>query len=256
MTRVDATVDRFDQDGLVVLDERLPSSIVDRLREIACTSLSASLARVEACTSGPLGLGMDEGFAEIVQRAPGRFDVVLEARELTMSGVPVEDAPWSAAVEGILGPEARLLYRGVLMARPGAAEQPWHADGEHLFPGFPVHLPTHCLNVFVPLVDLTVDNGATELCPGSHRQTGTVVDPSRQDDDLPARIGYRGSSLTPLLAAGSVMLFDYRLVHRGLANRDLQMRPVFYLTYARPWFCDVRSFPERRLATDGATTPP
>eukprot|EP00968_Pinguiococcus_pyrenoidosus_P025058 scaffold5438_cov237-Pinguiococcus_pyrenoidosus.AAC.8 len=35
----------------------------------------------------------------------------------------------------------------------------------------------------------------------------------------------------PSLVAGDVAIFDYRLLHRGRANRSGKMRPVLYLTY-------------------------
>ena len=47
-----------------------------------------------------------------------------------------------------------IALRFVLMALPGAATQGWHADGGHLSPT--EHLPCHCLNVFVPLVDVSL----------------------------------------------------------------------------------------------------
>ena len=33
------------------------------------------------------------------------------------------------------------------------------------------HLPCHCLNVFIPLVDINPCNGPTEIKPGSHVYT-------------------------------------------------------------------------------------
>lgn len=52
----------------------------------------------------------------------------------------------------------------VVIAEPGAAEQKWHADGGHLC--IWKHLPCHCLNIFLPLVDITEELGPTELRPG------------------------------------------------------------------------------------------
>jgi ectoine hydroxylase-related dioxygenase (phytanoyl-CoA dioxygenase family) len=52
----------------------------------------------------------------------------------------------------------------VVIAEPGAAEQKWHADGGHL--SIWKHLPCHCLNIFLPLVDITEELGPTELRSG------------------------------------------------------------------------------------------
>ena len=50
------------------------------------------------------------------------------------------------------------MSAGVLMTLPGAASHPWHNDGPALFnwPNAPV-LPPHCINVFIPLVDLELN---------------------------------------------------------------------------------------------------
>ena len=34
-------------------------------------------------------------------------------------------------------------------------------------------------------------------------------------------------------AAGDAVVFDYRIKHRGIANRSLESRPVLYLTYGK-----------------------
>lgn len=49
---------------------------------------------------------------------------------------------------------------------------------------------------------------------------------------------------------GDVILFDYRVVHRGMANEGTQSRPVLYATHTRPWFSDVNNFPAERLLPD------
>ena len=92
--------------------------------------------------------------------------------------------------------------------------------------------PVHAINVFVPLVDLTMDKGPTEFIPGSH------VD---FDIDNPSRI--------TTCKAGSAVLFDYRTKHRGLGNRSGEDRPLLYLTYARPFWVDVYNFDRKRYTS-------
>ena len=48
---------------------------------------------------------------------------------------------------------------GIGHKRPGSDDQGWHTDGEHLFPGLDQHTPPHAVTVFVPLVDLSSENG-------------------------------------------------------------------------------------------------
>ena len=47
-------------------------------------------------------------------------------------------------------------------------------------------------------------------------------------------------------ASPFVEMADWRLKHRGLANRTREDRPLLYLTYARPWFVDKYNFSSER----------
>jgi hypothetical protein len=47
----------------------------------------------------------------------------------------------------------------------------------------------------------------------------------------------------PLVQAGELLLFDYRVRHRGLANGSDEPRPVAYVTYAIGAARD-RNFPD------------
>ena len=67
-------------------------------------------------------------------------------------------------------------------------------------------------NVFVPLVPLTACNGPTELRPGSHLHEGNTW-------------GHVAPRLAPLLGTGDMLIFDYRLRHRGLANNSSRQHP-------------------------------
>ena len=59
-----------------------------------------------------------------------------------------------------LGAEARLVYAGLVLNLPGSAAQPYHTDGGHLF-GKSTECPAHCLDVFVPLIDVPAELGPT-----------------------------------------------------------------------------------------------
>ena len=42
--------------------------------------------------------------------------------------------------------------------------------------------------------------------------------------------------------AGELILFDFRLKHRGLSNHDVLPRPMLYLQYCIPAFEDNANF--------------
>ena len=122
-----------------------------------------------------------------------------------------------------------LTFNGCLFSLPGANEQLWHTDGEHLFSseggefscwgkngeksnkvdffdrtsvaqGGAANnqiLPAHCINVFVPLVNVDATNGATEFCIGSHFHTKFFEDDIVwQDNSWIDRIGFDGDIVT------------------------------------------------------------
>ena len=60
----------------------------------------------------------------------------------------------------------------MVIAERDCAAQAWHVDGAHLSPA--EHLSPHVLNIFVPLVDVTL-GGGTEIKPGSHFLTRNLA---------------------------------------------------------------------------------
>ena len=52
--------------------------------------------------------------------------------------------------------------------------------------------------------------------------------------------------VAPCPRAGDALVFDYRVLHRGLAN-DAATRPVLVFTLAQPGFVDALNWPSRRI---------
>ena len=84
-------------------------------------------------------------------------------------------------------------------------------------------------------MDLTEENGPTEYFPGTH-VFGCSCDEAAK------------TSFT--VRAGSAILFDYRVLHRGLANESAESRPMLYFTYARSWFRDATNYSSVALVDD------
>ena len=53
-----------------------------------------------------------------------------------------------------------------------------------------------------------------------------------------SRRGDRG----PSLQRRDVLIFDYRILHRGRANVSVNERPILVLAYAKSWFKDILNF--------------
>lgn len=160
--------------------------------------------------------------------------------------------------------EFYLANFSLLISTPGSTTQSWHCDGGHT--SLQTHNPCHCFNVFLPLVDVPMAMGPTEVRPGSHvhtRNLAPMLLAARARKTLRAPV-------IPLLRRGDALLFDYRILHRGRANgseavdedgdddlngseRNVTFvgsgkdRPVLVMTFAKKWFVDVLNFPKRSI---------
>ncbi|MBM3262635.1 MAG: phytanoyl-CoA dioxygenase family protein [candidate division Zixibacteria bacterium] len=126
------------------------------------------------------------------------------------------------------------LPYGCNTAWPGSPVQWIHRDSKHLFPEVPYALPPATLVVNIPLVDFTLENGCTELWPGSHLIVDT--DPDIISDPY-TRWSEEKASLLPsvrtVMPAGSVVVRDMRVLHRGMPNRTNIIRSMIALVYFR-----------------------
>ena len=175
-----------------------------------------------------------DGFDVFRERGRGRYDMVLDVFDEPEYSflTDLKKAAWMPVVKKILGDDATLVHKGAFLSIPGAETQVYHQDGVHLNKKY--QKPCHAINVFIPLIDLHEKNGPTEFCIGTHY------------------LGYEDYNKhlidIPLAKAGSPVIFDYRLGHRGLGNNSKEPRPIVYLTYttASKEFRDAVNFSSKR----------
>ncbi len=130
-----------------------------------------------------------------------------------------------ALARKLMGEDLIVGEMGVVVSHPGAAAQEIHRDSDFLFGGLDleIDLPPFAMTMLVPLVDVTPEMGPTEFWPGTHRQRAET------SDEPP---------LTAHLEAGSVILIDSRVLHRGGANVSGPVRPTVYFSFHRPWYLE------------------
>ena len=133
-------------------------------------------------------------------------------------------------IEALLGPGFILGSFVAVTSLPGAADQDMHLDMPLLFGTDPEssRLPSYCLTLVIPLVELNSTNGTTAYHPGSHRMVSHAP-PST-------------APVLPEVPPGDALLFDCRVWHGGTANHARSPRPVLYNSYQRPWFRDQVNF--------------
>jgi len=89
------------------------------------------------------------------------------------------------------------------------------------------------------LVDVDTTNGPTEFRPGSVDMTRDLKKSFLRAFLTKKLRGIHG----PTLKRGDVLLFDYRVLHRGTANRSATARPILVYTFAKSYYKDNLNFP-------------
>lgn len=240
--------EQFAEDGVALMRGLVPGALLGTVNEV----MRARAAQVMAALGNrPIGIGSRDGYRELVQRSPGRFDVPMQERDLLPiwggRGSLAPEVPWLAAVRAVLGPDARPSFCGVVFSRPGSPAQQWHIDSPH---EAVEARPAHAVNVLLALSDIPLAAGPTEVARGTHRLTNHLQHPGLDRDDLlyqssneitPAMLRPAGpteleatQSAAQAMAAGDCLLFDDRILHRGLANASPNERWVAYFSYLRP----------------------
>lgn len=229
----------------------------DLLTQLLSVSKRKASAVRLALGEREIGIGSRAGFVEIVQRSPGRWDVPISSREF---GVDDEALPWWPIIAAVLGNDAQHSFSGVVSSQANSPAQYWHTDSPH---EAPEHIPAHAINVFVALHDIPLQMGPTECARGSHKLTNHLRNSSLQVDELI----YQHESTAPQtltqgincpapegvaesMSAGSCLIFDDRLLHRGLANQSDEMRHVAYFAYRRSNYFVNTHFESQRSVYD------
>jgi hypothetical protein len=206
----DALGAQLSRDGVVVLPEPLPSSFVAELR-------AAFLPLVERHRGGTEP-----------NRGTDRHQMYLPFEPPFSDPTLWADPTVLRVAERALGPDFECTYYGSDTPYPGAEHQPIHQDGGPLFPEWGPRPPIYSLALNVPLVDVDEDNGPLEWFPGADRP---------EPDVEPRRF---------TAPAGTILLRDTRVWHRGSPNVGAGPRPMLALLYTRSWY----RFPLARPSID------
>lgn len=206
---------RIREHGLIVIRDALSASVVD--------TLLADFRRRYDVHMRP---GQTKLFRNF-QTDPLRAQIPV-AIEGPVADPAVFAAPSvMAVVRSMMSDDLIVGENGVVISHPGAGPQNTHRDSDFLFGGLDreIDLPPHSMTLLIPLVDVSLGMGPTEFWPGSHRRTDEAVVTAVAPLRLP-------------LAAGTALLLDARLLHRGGANVSGPVRPSVYFSYHRRWYLE------------------
>lgn len=213
--------------GVLQIDNVFPVDMIQRLQDAFFTRYTSYFRKDNHPDALRLG---DQRYMLTVDLDPPFNDPRLYASPFVL---PI--------VQEQLGDECILGAFTAVISLPGAGKQSLHKDAGALFPATQWHhcLPSFAIQLIVPLVPLDTEVGTTRVIKGSHA--------------VPLKQAKGMDSQDPVVPLGSCLLTDYRVGHRGLANRSDRVRPILTLIYNRPWFRDPVNYakqPPLRLSDD------
>ena len=220
-------VEMFDTEGFCVIPELLDSAQLKRQREALAPWID----------DGPMGRNVFEGTRTHRIYAMLAKDPVFA--ELVAHPVSL------AWAEYYLGQSCLLSACLAIHLQPGESAQPWHTDDGHTS-----LTPPHDLlgvSTFWALDDTTVENGATEVLPGSHRWSETDFPGVLKDQDFATEedvtddLGAHPDAVKVIMPAGSLMIARGDLWHRGGANRSDTARCLITPQYCAGWLRPLES---------------
>ena len=217
---LDAAVRAVLQDGFVVLRNVVVLDHLDFLHERMLSDLEALHSRDDAPFNWNIGN---------IQQNPPPFPPYLFQDVLLNEQV-------IAVTSALLGPGVKNRFYSGNTALPSDQRQPVHADTTHLWPSLAVAHPPAEIVVNIATVDMSPENGSTELWPGTHLDV-TVT--AGKDIKIPLGVLHARRTvhppLQPTVARGSVIIRDIRMWHAGMPNRTDRPRPMIAMIHACGW---------------------
>jgi ectoine hydroxylase-related dioxygenase (phytanoyl-CoA dioxygenase family) len=197
-------IESFQRDGYVILEAALDGA--------AIAELVAALAPHEA--GHPMGRNAFEGLrSQRIYSLAGKGEPFHRlAQQPDVLGL----------VDRVLLPNPLLSTMQSIRLHPGEAAQSWHTDDAFYLVPRP-HTMTLAITVIWAIEDFTADNGATEVIPGSHRWGNELPDP------------HEAAAVPAVMPAGSALVFDAALWHRGGSNRSSRTRLAISPQYCQPY---------------------
>jgi ectoine hydroxylase-related dioxygenase (phytanoyl-CoA dioxygenase family) len=218
-------VARFQRDGFVEIENAVPREFVEQVRREFMQAMDAKVKRFALAPVKPTD-GRDRGNTNVkIDFRPeggnhdlNRWNMHLPTHPVLLHEQLIANPVALPVIKALVGPEP--------VAFLIASDTPYAGSG---FQNIHQDFPRFGLTVNVPLVDFTEDNAPLEVWPGSHIRSGPfhtgAVDLSADE------IRALGTGKRMLIKAGSILIRDQRMVHRGTANTGLDPRPCLAIWY-------------------------
>lgn len=166
--------------------------------------------------------------SEPTNRGANRYQMHLPFEPPFAHPMLYENPTVLAILENLFGPDYICTYFASDTPFPGSDYQRVHLDCRLPFPETEYGVPVYSVVLNVPLVDFTEENGPLEVWPGGTHLIGQPKEMERIAQQLP--------SVQVTMKAGSILLRDARMWHRGTPSRGTRSRPNLAVVYSRGWF--------------------
>jgi len=140
-------------------------------------------------------------------------------------------------VERLVGGRPELFQDMALVKPAQGREKPWHQD--HAY--FNLALDTPIVGVWIPMAEVTPENGCMHLLAGGHKGGPRIHFKRRDWQICDTDVETTGRVAVPM-AAGDVLLFDGKLPHGTPVNRTEDFR----------WAVQYHFRPARAVQVDDA----
>jgi hypothetical protein len=217
--------DAFLENGFLVIRNAFESEYIEKL-------FDAYVSKYEAYF-------IDKPYADALKVGDKRTMISVALEGVFNSGEYYANPKLTPLLKYLLGPNVIMNSLGSVVSLPGALDQRIHRDAPNIYvtptnrgPDYSwiKFAPPYAITLGIPLVPITELNGSTRFWPGTHLRR---IKPEEVDFE---------SGIDYVADAGTCVLFDYRILHSGLANNSDQIRPMMYNVYSRPWYRDTVNY--------------
>jgi len=219
--------------GYVAIERALPADWVEKARRTCVRDVKAYLK--------------DPALRQqFLVKAKGHVGMFPRKKSPYMDELAIANPFATQILDEVMGPDGFCTYYNINVTWPGSQVQVLHRDTHLLFPDLGTPLPPHTVVVNINLVDFTVENGATEVWPGSH-----LITDRPEDRGVPLEERARElPSERMVVPAGTLVVRDLRMWHRGMPNRTEIIRPMLAIVYFRGFMhrSEVMSLPRKAWA--------
>ncbi|MFD1677923.1 phytanoyl-CoA dioxygenase family protein [Alicyclobacillus fodiniaquatilis] len=220
---LDLAVNLVRVNGYVVLEKVLPDEKISALHSAFCEGLE-NFIRKRGTEIYETAKGFNEG--------TNHLGLFLPFAEPFNDSLVIEHPFALAIVDKILGEDCNMTLFSSNTTLPGGRKcQPVHADyGSYFGDLCHVALPITELVYNIPLVDVNERNAPMEIWPGgTHQLPDNMYGPRGVDIEA---LAAHMQSVKVHMPAGSILIRDARMWHRGTINHSSEPRPNIALMFS------------------------